>query len=354
MTPEHHQYDKLTINGSFLDRYELLKKAEQVTNNPATPQWETELFSFIKEWLEPSEFIQIPTSGSTGTPKWIRVSKKAMLQSAFKTLAFFNLHAGQTALLCLSCKYIAGKMMVVRALAGGLHLITTPVSGRPLQQLRRHVDFAAMTPLQISNEQQKPNNLFPVTLILGGSPVNRQLAKDLQDCPSRIWETYGMTETLSHVALRPVNGPDASDYFQPMKGVRLSLDDRRCLVIEAEGITHRPLLTNDLAELHKNGKFRIMGRIDNIINTGGIKVVPEEVEKTIAPYMAAPFFISSVAHPVLGQELVIITEQEIPEKENFLAKLKKILPPYHAPRQIIVKRPLPRTETGKFIRRSFE
>ncbi len=353
MTLDHHQYDKLKINGSFLERYELLQKAKRVKNNPDAPQWEIDLFRFIEEWLEPSEFIQISTSGSTGTPKMIPVSKKAMLRSAFNTIDFFNLLPGQTALLCLSCKFIAGKMMVVRALAGNLHLLTIPVSGRPLQTINRPVDFAAMTPLQLSNAHQASTIFFPKTIILGGSPVSRQLSKALQDCPSCILETYGMTETLSHIALRPVNGPDASDFFQPMKGVRLSLDNRGCLVIEAEGITKRPVVTNDLAELHENGRFRIQGRIDNIINTGGIKVVPEEIENSIAPYMPAPFYISSVSHPVLGQELVIITEKEIPEKDEFLKKLKKILPPYHAPRQIIVKTPLPRTETGKIIRRPF-
>ncbi|MGM0377019.1 MAG: AMP-binding protein, partial [Bacteroidota bacterium] len=329
------------------------QKAERVKNNPEAPQWEKDLFRFIEEWLEPSEYIRIPTSGSTGTPKMMRVSKRAMLRSAFNTIAFFKLHPGHSALLCLSCKFIAGKMMVVRALAGGLHLITAPVSGHPLQNSGKPVDFAAMTPLQMSNELQQPNNFFPSIVILGGSPVSRQLSKDLQDCPSRIWETYGMTETLSHVALRPVNGPDASGFFQPLKEVRLSLDERHCLVIEAEGITTRPVVTNDMAELHENGRFRIKGRIDNIINTGGIKVVPEEIEKTIAPYMPAPFFVSSVSHPVLGQELVIITEKEIPEEEKFLEKLKKILPSYHAPRRILVKTPLPRTETGKIIRRLF-
>lgn len=354
MTLDHQQYDKLRINNSLLKRDELIQKAEWVKNNPDAPQWEKDLFLFIESWLESSEFIPVPTSGSTGTPKWIQVSKKKMLRSAFNTIAFFNLYPGQTALLCLSCNYIAGKMMVVRALAGDLHLLTVPVSGRPLQTIDRPVDFAAMTPLQLSNEHQASNIFFPKTIILGGSPVSRQLSNALQDCPSSIWETYGMTETLSHIALRPVNGQNASDFFQPMKGIRLSLDNRACLVIEAVGITNRPVVTNDLAELHENGRFRIKGRIDNIINTGGIKVVPEEVENSIAPYMPAPFYISSVSHPVLGQELVIITEKEIPEKDEFLKKLKKILPPYHAPRQIIVKTPLPRTETGKIIRRPFE
>lgn len=353
MSLDHHQYDKLKINDSLLGRDELLQKAERVKNSTEAPQWETDLFRFIEEWLKPSEFIHIPTSGSTGTPKMLRVSKRAMLRSAFHTITFFNLQPGHSALLCLSCKYIAGKMMVVRAMAGGFHLITVPVSGYPLQGIDRSIDFAAMTPLQMSNELQQPKNFFPETVILGGSPVSRQLSKDLQNCPSRIWETYGMTETLSHVALRPVNGPDASGFFQPMKGVRLSLDERHCLVIEAEGITTRPVVTNDMAELHENGRFRIKGRIDNIINTGGIKVVPEEIEKTIAPYMPAPFFVSSVSHPALGQELVIITEKEIPEEKKFLEKLKKILPSYHAPRKILVKTPLPRTETGKLIRRPF-
>ena len=349
-------YDRLTINGQRMEKDELLEKASSVIQNQETPEWEVDMFRFVNEWLQPDEFMEVTTSGSTGNPKTLRIPKKAMLQSAFTTNHFFALNENHTALLCLSCKYIAGKMMVVRALSAGFNLITVPVSGHPLEQVNQEIDFAAMTPLQMSNELQKAKDrpFLPHTIILGGSRVSRELSRPLKHFPAQIWETYGMTETLSHIALRPVNGPHASDFFQPLPNVQISVDSHDCLVINVPGITDGALSTNDIAELQKDGSFRIKGRRDHVINTGGIKVIPEEIEKELASLLRGAFYIAAAPHPVLGQQLVLITEEKIPNKKYLLKKLKQLLPPYHAPRQIIEKERLPRTETGKIIRSSHQ
>lgn len=356
MPLSHTKYSRLTLNGTPMEREQLLQMAGSVKEHPEPPKWESALFGFIREWLHPSEYLKVTTSGSTGRPKTIEISKSAMLKSAFNTLDFFGLSPGKHALLCLSCEYIAGKMMVVRAFAGDLDLVTVPVSGRPLKNLTRPVDFAALTPLQMSQElQQQSDHLqFLKNVILGGSPTGPELSSALQDQPFAAWETYGMTETLSHIALRRINGPSASPYFKPLKDVRLSTDERGCLVVDLPGVTRGPVVTNDIAELNEDGRFRIKGRSDNIINTGGIKVVPEEIERQISHFFKKPFFVSSLPHPVLGRELVLITEEFPTGEKELLEKIKKIVPPYHAPKQIIVKESLPRTETGKIIRRPEE
>jgi O-succinylbenzoic acid--CoA ligase len=275
-------------------------------------------------------------------------------------------------LLCLPAKFISGRMMVVRALAGGLNLVPVPVTGRPLQYLSGPVDFAAMTPLQMMNElSAEPSYLHLLrTVILGGSAVSNELARKLKNRPFRVWETYGMTETLSHIALKPVSGNDATpdypvqvppinrdklydlnnNFFMPLKNVRVFTDERNCLVVDAVGITTQPVVTNDIAEINENGTFRIKGRIDNIINTGGIKVLPEEIEQRLAGLIPEPFYISSRPHPSLGNEVVLVVPRKPDNVEALLQHLKTILPPYQAPKDVVVKQPFRMTESGKIKR----
>ncbi len=349
----HSHYNKLTISGTTYKPGDLLQLCHDKLHQTTLPNWEIALYKFIRQWLNNSTELEIKTSGSTGIPKIIKTSKQAMLKSAFNTLDFFDLHPGQSALLCLSCNFIAGKMMVVRAFAGNLDLIPVPVSGYPLAGLERPVDFAAMTPLQMDNEINAKSNKTNLlrTVILGGSATGSDLSRKLQNQPFKVWETYGMTETLSHIAVRPVNTGNIDRFFTPFKNISLSTDDRGCLLIEAPGIASHPIITNDLAEITNDGKFRIKGRVDNIINTGGIKVSPEEIETLIAPLIDQPFFVSSMPHPVLGQELVLIVENEPENKITLLETIKKALPPYHHPKRIIVKNPLSRTGSGKITRR---
>jgi o-succinylbenzoate---CoA ligase len=346
------QYNTLTIAETTYDQKALKQLCKEKLSMSKTEEGERSLYQFILEWLNPKPFVYVKTSGSTGKPKIIEVSKSAMLRSAFNTIDFFKLTTGQSALLCLSCHYIAGKMMVVRAFAGQLNLVPVPVSGHPLASLSHKVDFAALTPLQMSNEvdAHPDKTALLKTIILGGSATGEKLSEKLQNLTSEVWETYGMTETLSHIALRAVNGNRKETHFTPLRNVLLSIDPRGCLVIHATGITNTPVVTNDLAEIRSDGKFCIRGRYDNIINTGGIKVSPEEIESNIAAILNQPFFVSSVPHVKLGQELVLIVEKQPENAAKLLEMIKKALPRYHAPRKIIVMDPLPRTDNGKLKR----
>ncbi len=348
------KYNTLTIRGKTFSKNSLLTLCREKVCQKEIDSRDRAFYQFILEWLDEHEYIEVKTSGSTGRPKTIQVSKAAMLQSAFNTLKFFNLKPGHSALLCLPCDFIAGKMMVIRAFAGKLNLIPVPATGQPLKELNQSVDFAAMTPMQMHNEiisgVNKLNYLR--TVILGGSPVSRELDQKLQDVPAEVWETYGMTETLSHIALRRINGSSAESYFTPLENVEVQTSANGCLSVYAPGITKSAIETNDLVDFGPGNKFRIKGRLDNIINSGGIKISPEEVEARISELFPHPFFISSQPHPSLGQEPVLITEQ-IPENEKALLQtIKKHLPPHHAPRKIIIMNPLPRTDTGK-IKRKF-
>ena len=201
------------------------------------------LEEFLEVWHNDSPFLQVQTSGSTGAPKPMAVEKRRMLASARITCDFLGLKPGDTALLCMPLDYIAGKMMVVRALECSLRLVSVPPSGHPLAHetaLSQVFDFAAMVPLQVYNSLQVPaerSRLMQIRqLIIGGGAIDDALAAALKSFPHAVWSTYGMTETLSHIALRRLNGPEASDCYTPFPSVRLSLSADGCLIIEAPAV----------------------------------------------------------------------------------------------------------------------
>jgi len=327
---------------------------------------------FLKEWHSESPTVLVHTSGSTGQPKPMRVEKRRMEASARITCSFLGLREGNTALLCMPLDYIAGKMMVVRALTCGLRLLAVEPSGHPLAQrvstqrgqslcnpLRfSHegqspcIDFAAMVPLQVWNTLQVPEERERLRtirhLIIGGGAIDETLAQELRDFPNAVWSTYGMTETLSHIALRRLNGPETTDWYTPFDGVSLSLTDEGCLVIDAPTVHEGPLVTNDIAELGADGRFRILGRKDNVICSGGIKIQAEEVERLLHPHVREPFLISKCKDERLGEAVVLKTEGRVEEVRTIC---EQILPKYWRPRYYEHVDRLPRTETGKLIRR---
>ena len=226
--------------------------------------------SFLEEWNNGLPYVEVKTSGSTGAPKRMRVEKCRMMNSARVTCDFLGLKAGDTALLCMSTDYIAGKMMVVRAIERGLQLITVEPSGHPLagqKGLAPSIDFAAMVPLQVYNSLQVPEERERLRnirhLIIGGGAIDEGLQAALRDFPNAVWSTYGMTETLSHIALRRLNGVGATDWYTPFEGVTLSQTEDGCLVIDAPAVHDGKLVTNDIAALRTDGSFRILGRKDN-------------------------------------------------------------------------------------------
>jgi O-succinylbenzoic acid--CoA ligase len=307
---------------------------------------------FLKEWNNDSPYVVVKTSGSTGEPKQMRVEKRRMVNSARITCNFLGLKHGDTALLCLSTDYIAGKMMVVRALERGMKLICVEPKGCP--EWEGAVDLAAMVPLQVWNLlHQHPSRLTHIRhLLIGGGAIDEHLEKALKDFPNAVWSTYGMTETLSHIALRRLNGPMASSWYTPFEGVTLSQTEEGCLVIEAPAVHDGKLVTNDMVELRSDGCFRILGRKDNVICSGGVKIQIEEVERLLRPHFSIPYMITRAKDERLGEMVVLLMEGGTPNEAK--AVCERVLPKYWQPRRFVLVAHLPLTETGKPARAEAE
>lgn len=313
------------------------------------------LSEFLEEWNNPSETVLVQTSGSTGAPKPMLVEKSRMLASARRTNDFLGLREGDTALLCMSLDYIAGKMMVVRALERHLHLITVSPSGHPLSGLMDNISFAAMVPMQVYNSLQVPEECERLQqiryLIIGGGAIDDALAAELKSFPNAVWSTYGMTETLSHIALRRLSGPDASDWYTPFPSVHLSLSSDGCLIIDAPEVCPDPLVTNDIATLSHDQRFRILGRRDNIICSGGLKIQAEELERQLHPHLCVPYLITKRPDEKFGEIVVLLTEGSTAEVREVC---ERILPRFHRPRAYLHVSHIPLTATGKPARHEAE
>ena len=311
------------------------------------------LEEFLEEWNNDSPFVHVQTSGSTGTPKAMMVEKRRMLNSARITCDFLGLKAGDTALLCMSLDYIAGKMMVVRALERGLKLIAEEPSGHPSWD--DDIVFAAMVPLQVYNLLQTEEGCQRLMkihhLIIGGGAIDEALEQALQHFSNAVWSTYGMTETLSHIALRRLNGEARSLWYTPFDGVEVRQNDDGCLVINAPAVSDGVLVTNDIVEMDGR-RFRVLGRKDNVICSGGIKIQVEEVERLLKPHVHVPFIITRAKDERLGERVVMMTEGG--DKAQMESVCRQVLPRYWQPRAYVTIDRLPMTETGKPARREAE
>ena len=336
--------------------------------------------AFIDEWNNDSAYVEVKTSGSTGEPKRMLVEKRRMLNSARITCDFLGLKPGDTALLCMSTDYIAGKMMVVRSIERGLKLIEVPPCGHPLNNVQwsapallackarmvrsssaglqgknGQLAFAAMVPMQVYNSLQVPEEkerLMAIRhLIIGGGAIDEAMEAELRTFPHAVWSTYGMTETLSHIALRRISGPEASEWYMPFPTVKLSTTDEGCLVIDAPEVCAQTLTTNDIVELKSDGRFRIRGRKDNVICSGGIKIQIEEVEQILKKYMRVPYIISKRKDGKFGEIVVLLTEGDTAEAQTIC---QQVLPKYHQPKVYLHVNQIPLTETGKPARKRAE
>lgn len=318
------------------------------------------LEEFLSEWNNDGDRVLVHTSGSTGKPKPMSVEKKRMLNSARITCDFLGLKPGDSALLCMSLDYIAGKMVVVRSIERHLHLISVCPSGHPLKDVNKEITFAAMVPMQVYNTLQVPEERERLSrirhLIIGGGAIDEALEQKLKALPGdiAIWSTYGMTETLSHIALRRINGDEASEWYQPFDSVKISQTEEGCLVIDAPQVCAEPLVTNDIVEIEsyiynkvEKLRFRIKGRKDNVICSGGIKIQIEEVEALLKPYLEKPFMIAKKKDGKFGEIAVLLTEDE--EIEKIEATVRRLLSDhkYWIPREYLHVDQLPLTETGK-------
>ncbi|MFB6258439.1 MAG: AMP-binding protein, partial [Flavobacteriales bacterium] len=269
------------------------------------------LAAFLKEWENREESMKILTSGSTGERKAIRLSKEGMRASARMTLSHYGIPDGSRALLCLSSEYIAGKMMVVRAMEGNWTLKALRPSRDPVSEMgaEDRFAFAAMVPLQVQEalkDQVKRRIIEQIDqLIIGGAPVDSQLEKRIRTIGTTCYATYGMTETSTHIADRPLNGKGASDRYFPMEGVEVGQDARGCLSVRASHIVSGELRSNDLVELDDEGAFRVRGRYDRLINSGAVKLLPEELESKLEPAMDRRFFIDKEPDEELGERVLL-------------------------------------------------
>lgn len=312
------------------------------------------LEEFIKEWNNGSDTVLVHTSGSTGKPKPMYVEKARMAASARTTCSFLGLQQGDSALLCMPLDYIAGKMMAVRSIVCGLKLICVEPCGHPLKGIGQHykggISFAAMVPMQVYNSMQVPDERDTLRsirhLIIGGGAISSGLEACLKDFPYAVWSTYGMTETLSHVALRRINGKDASCWYTPFDGVNVKVNSESCLVIDAPQVCKEVIVTNDIAEINADGRrFKILGRKDNTVCSGGIKIQMEEIEEALRPHISTPFLITKKKDDKFGEILVLLMEGgDMPAAKEIC---RNVLPKYRQPHLYLHVEKLPMTETGK-------
>jgi o-succinylbenzoate---CoA ligase len=355
-----YPYSHIWINGRNVSLFEIVED-----RSPAYSEFEYSTFSFIREWRGEEQYFSTNTSGSTGAPKKITFHRKQMIESARLTEKALELKSGYNALVCLDTKYIAGKMMIVRSFVTGMKIIALDPCANPLIKIPIdvHIDFAALVPYQVTAalESKHPhllNNLL--TVIIGGAPLHEFIKQQLKAFSCRCYLTYGMTETLSHIALQQIHNNDNSDnYFQALPGVSISMDYRGCAVIKAAHLGE-PIVTNDLIEIVGDGneEFIWLGRWDNVINTGGVKVFPEKIEASIARLfedlnLHFSFFIYGIADETWGSKVILVVEDIAPDQEKYKKLTQRIyqtIPAIQRPKELWISSSFHRTETGKINR----
>jgi o-succinylbenzoate---CoA ligase len=324
-----------------------------------TDQFESVVFSFIRDWLSSKQNFVQETSGSTGVPKQIEINREQFIKSARATLKFLSIKSGGNALVCMDPAFIAGKMMLVRAFEGNLKIIVVSPNANPLHGLASDtkIELSAMVPYQVHSIFQDDNIHLAKSiehLLIGGAKLNSTLEQELIRHQINAYETFGMTETISHIALRKTGEP----YFKILPDINISKDERSCLVIHADYLGKGAIVSNDMVELVNQNKFKWIGRWDNVINSGGIKIIPEVEEPIIEEVLKElnipnRFYLGSRNSNKLGMEVILYIESKLKEeipKDIVLKKLKEKLLPYHAPAAIIIKPSFSETKNGKIIR----
>jgi O-succinylbenzoic acid--CoA ligase len=343
---------KFKLDGIHFNREELKEVAYSYVKEGKP--YEQTIGNFLMDWLDAKTYVEVFTSGSTGTPKSIRLDKQAMVNSAIATGDFFGIQPGDSALHCLPSHFIAGKMMLVRAMILGLSLdVVAPVSN-PLKNCDKNYDFCAMVPLQVENSVE--DLAMIKKLIVGGAPTSKELRERLQAISTHIYATYGMTETITHIAAKPLNHlpKGFQSIYKTLPNIKVTTDDRDCLVINAPRITEEKIITNDVVEIISETEFDWLGRYDNVINSGGIKLHPEQIEEKLNEYISNRFFITAVDDAQLGQKLILLIEDaaeaiNIPQLTKTIQDSKK-LSKFELPKTIYTLKSFIETDSGKIQR----
>ncbi len=319
----------------------------------STENWLKEIYSFLLQWLDESETIETKTSGSTGGPKTIYIKKSTLLFSAKQTTDYFNFKSSENWLLCLPAQFIGGRMMIIRAILNqvGLFAVEPKID---LTFLKGEFDFAAMIPLQV--EKYLTGDFKIKKIIIGGTSVPKLLEDKLKlETDTHYYSTYGMTETVSHIALRKINGADSSDYYFPLKNILVGKDERGCLTVYHKNYSDHVIISNDLVEFNPQNEFKIIGRWDNIINSGGLKIIPEEIEKVISSFIPNRILVGGLPDDGLGEKLVLFIEGNKWDNATlslFTKALNDHLEKNKTPKEIIFVDSFIETGNGKINRKA--
>jgi len=340
-------HNRFKLNGEHYD-HDILKEVAYDFIKEGLP-YQKVVGDFLLDWLNDKDFIFVTTSGSTGSPKQLAIKKQSMVHSALATGNYFGLTPGDTALHCLPAKHIAGKMMLVRAMILGLELDLIEPNVQPLLSIDKPYDFCAMVPLQLQNSINTLKHIK--TLIVGGAPVSSKLQNKIQDVKCDIYATYGMTETVTHIAVKKLNH-DSQDCYEVLENISISKDDRDCLIISAPKLTDNPVITNDIIELCSDNSFKLLGRIDNVINSGGVKLFPEQIEEKLAEVIQQPFFVASKKDDFLGESLILVIEGQ-GNINTFKDSIKNLpnVTKYEIPKEIFSVPQFITTNSGKLQRK---
>jgi O-succinylbenzoic acid--CoA ligase len=327
------------LNGYHLTKEDLCRVAYSFIKEGE--DFEQAVGDFLLDWFDDKSFIDMYTSGSTGEPKTIRIEKDAMVKSAISTGDYFNLQPGDRVLHCLPTNYVAGKMMFVRSFILGLDMDFVAPSSNPLENNDEKYDFAAMVPLQAKNAIEKLTNIKKV--IIGGVKVHKSLEQELVKLPIEIYETYGMTETITHIAAKKIG----AEAFTTLPHVTVSVNENQCLEILAKNIGNEKIVTNDVVKLISDTQFVWLGRFDNVINSGGIKIMPEQIESKLSTLIPRRYFINGVSDDVLGEKVVLYIEGDTIKIED---SVFDALDKYEKPKEIVFIPKFKETATGKIMR----
>ncbi|MCO5281843.1 MAG: AMP-binding protein [Chitinophagales bacterium] len=348
------------ISFSSLTASEIREAANQKLALNNLSDWERDIWTFTEAFLnKKNNTFSVLTSGSTGKPKLIKLSRKQLEVSAAATINFFNLQKRNSTLLAIPASKIGGKMMIVRSALAQLNLSCVPLSANPFNgiKLNEKFDFAPLTPMQLFNgmsdvsTSKKVENLN--TILLGGGEVSNLLFCKVQLLKASVFHSYGMTETASHIALRRLNGKNAQPYFETLSNISIALDERNCLQIEAPQFSKEVIATNDIVKILSPNQFEWIGRFDNTINSGGVKIQSEAVEAKLFNFLKFRFFIAGIKDEALGEKVIIAAERSPMNKSElskFKALLEQKLSKYEYPKQVVFIHKFRETDTGKVQR----
>ena len=325
----------ITLDEMFYVAYCFVKEGEPFEQHVGT---------FLLDWFDDKSYIELSTSGTTGTPKIMKIEKQAMLDSALATGDFFDLKPGDTMLHCLPTNYVAGKMMFVRSFILGLDMEFVDPTSNPLKNIDKKFDFCAMVPLQAKNSLGKLKKKQIKKLIIGGVKVHKALEQELVKLPMEIYETYGMTETITHIAAKKIG----AEAFTVLPNVKISTDDRHCLVIDAKNISDKKIVTNDIVNLISDTQFVWEGRYDNIINSGGIKLMPEQIEDKLSTLIPRRYFVFGQPDETLGEKALLYVEGVPLTIED---SVFNVLTKFEKPKEIVFIPEFKETATGKIMRK---